>query len=159
MDKARSAGKVVVFTNGCFDLLHVGHIRCLQQARAKGDLLVVGVNTDASVRKLKGPDRPINPESDRAERLAALQCVDYVTLFPEDTPIELITAIRPDIHVKGGDYAPEDLPEAEAVRAVGGQVEIIPFSATDSERFSTTNTLQSITRTRKDESPKGGKKE
>lgn len=144
VDQARSAGKVVVFTNGCFDILHVGHIRYLQQARSMGDLLVVGLNTDESVRKLKGPDRPINPEKDRAEVLAALECVDYITLFPEDTPIELIRAIKPDIDVKGGDYTREDMPEAEVVRSYGGRVEIIPFSATDSEGFSTTGTLSSI---------------
>lgn len=144
--EAKAAGKTVVFTNGCFDILHVGHIRYLQQARSRGDLLVVGVNTDDSVRKLKGPDRPINPENDRAEVLAALECVDYVTLFPEDTPIELIRAIRPDIHVKGGDYAPEELPEAEVVRSYGGRVEVIPFSVTDSEGFSTTKTVGSITK-------------
>ncbi len=149
--KARLAGRVVVFTNGCFDILHVGHIRYLQKARAMGDLLVVGVNTDESVRKLKGPDRPINPERDRAEVLAALECVDYVSLFAEDTPIELIQAIKPDIDVKGGDYTPEDMPETAVVRAYGGCVEIIPFSATESEGFSTTNTLLSMTEARKDD--------
>lgn len=144
--EAKAAGKTVVFTNGCFDILHVGHVRYLQQARSKGDLLVVGVNTDDSVRKLKGPDRPINPENDRAELLAALESVDYVTLFCEDTPIELIRAIRPDIHVKGGDYKPEDMPEAEVVRSYGGRVEVIPFWATESEGFSTTKTVDSITK-------------
>lgn len=144
--EAKAAGKTVVFTNGCFDILHVGHIRYLRQARSMGDLLVVGVNTDDSVRKLKGPDRPINPENDRAEVLAALECVDYVTHFAEDTPVELIRAIKPDIDVKGGDYAPEDLPEAEVVRSYGGRVEVIPFSVTDSEGFSTTKTVGSITK-------------
>jgi len=159
VDKARSAGKVVVFTNGCFDILHVGHIRYLQKARSKGDLLVVGVNTDESVRKLKGTDRPINPEDDRAEVLAALECVDYVTLFAEDTPIELIRAIKPDVDVKGGDYSAEDLPETAVVCALGGRVEIIPFFETDSERFSTTNTLSSITETRKGGITEGGNRE
>ena len=144
VEEAKSAGMTVVFTNGCFDILHVGHVRYLQEARSMGDLLVVGVNTDDSVRKLKGPDRPINAETDRAEVLAALECVDYVTLFAEDTPIELISAIRPNIQVKGGDYAPEDLPEAEIMRSIGGRVEIIPFSATDSEGLSTTKTISSI---------------
>jgi rfaE bifunctional protein nucleotidyltransferase chain/domain len=139
--EAKAAGKTVVFTNGCFDILHVGHVRYLQQARAMGDLLVVGVNTDESVHKLKGANRPINPEGDRAEVLAALECVDYVTLFGEDTPMELIQAIRPDIDVKGGDYKIEDMPEAEVMRAIGGRVEIIPFAATESEGFSTTETL------------------
>ena len=142
VEEAKAAGKVVVFTNGCFDILHVGHVRYLQQARSMGDLLVVGVNTDNSVRKLKGPERPINPENDRAEVLAGLGCVDYVTLFAEDTPIELIRAIRPDVHVKGGDYAPDELPEAEVVRSYGGRVEIVPFSATDSEGLSTTKTIR-----------------
>lgn len=142
--QAQSAGKVVVFTNGCFDILHVGHVRYLQQARALGDLLVVGMNTDESVRRLKGPERPINSENDRAEVLAALECVDFVTLFGEQLPTDLICALKPDIDVKGGDYLPEDMPEAKAVFAYGGRVEIIPFSATDSEGISTTNTLQSI---------------
>ena len=147
--EAKSAGKTVVFTNGCFDILHVGHVRYLQQARALGDMLVVGVNTDECVRRLKGPDRPINNEADRAEVLAALACVDYITLFSEDTPVELIRAIKPDVDVKGGDYVIEDMPEAEVMRAIGGRVEIIPFAATDSEGLSTTATLLSITETRK----------
>lgn len=141
---AKAAGKTVVFTNGCFDILHVGHVRYLHEARAHGDVLVVGVNTDDSVRRLKGPDRPINSESDRAEVLAALECVDIVTLFDEDTPVEVIQAIRPDIDVKGGDYRPEDMPEAEVMRALGGSVVIIPFTATDSEGFSTTKTISSM---------------
>ena len=95
-----------MFTNGCFDILHIGHVRYLEAARALGDVLVVGVNTDDSVRRLKGPDRPLNPEAERAEILAALECVDCVTLFDEATPIELILAIKPDIHCKGGDYVP-----------------------------------------------------
>ncbi len=142
--EAKDAGKTVVLTNGCFDILHVGHVRYLQQARALGDLLIVGVNTDDSVRRLKGTDRPINPECDRAEVLAALECVDYVTLFAEDTPIELILAVQPDIQVKGGDYAAEDMPEAEVMKSIGGRIEVIPFSATDSQGYSTTATLRSI---------------
>lgn len=141
---AKLAGKTVVFTNGCFDILHVGHVRYLQAARALGQMLVVGVNTDDSVRRLKGPDRPVNSECDRVEVLAALECVDYVTLFNEDTPVELIRAIQPDVDVKGGDYSVEDMPEAEVMRSIGGRVEIIPFSATDSEGFSTTGTLRAI---------------
>jgi len=153
--RAKSAGKVVVFTNGCFDILHVGHVRYLQKARAMGDVLVVGVNTDESVRRLKGPDRPVNPESDRAEVLAALECVDYVSLFAEDTPVELIQAVKPDIDVKGGDYKSEDMPEAAVVRSYGGRVEIIPFSATDSEAFSTTRTFRTIATMRKSHGAKG----
>jgi len=150
--KARADGKTVVFTNGCFDILHVGHVRYLQDARALGDLLVVGVNTDDSVRRLKGPTRPVVSEWERAEILAALQCVDYVSLFNEDTPVELITAIRPSIHVKGGDYKAEDLPEAEAVIAGGGKIVIVSFSSTDSEGFSTTNVIGKIMNERRDKS-------
>jgi rfaE bifunctional protein nucleotidyltransferase chain/domain len=150
--KARAEGKTVVFTNGCFDILHVGHVRYLQDARALGDLLVVGVNTDDSVRRLKGPTRPVVSEWERAEILAALQCVDYVSLFNEDTPVELITAIRPSIHVKGGDYKVEDLPEAEAVIAGGGKIVIVSFSSTDSEGFSTTNVIGKIMNERREKS-------
>lgn len=142
--EAKEAGKTVVMTNGCFDILHVGHVRYLQRARTLGDMLIVGVNTDESVRRLKGPDRPVNKEIDRAEVLAALQCVDYVTLFDEDTPIDLIKTVHPDIHAKGGDYVIGDMPEAETVLSIGGQVAIIPFSDTDSESFSTTGTIKVI---------------
>jgi rfaE bifunctional protein nucleotidyltransferase chain/domain len=124
-NRLRAEGKRVVFTNGCFDLLHVGHLRYLQAARELGDALVVGLNTDASVRRLKGPARPVVSEDDRAEVLAGLRCVDYVTLFDEATPVEAIRALRPDVHVKGGDYREEDLPEAAIVREQGGRVEII----------------------------------
>lgn len=141
LNRSKSAGKTVVFTNGCFDILHIGHIRYLQDARALGDVLVVGVNSDDSVRRLKGPERPINCEQERAEVLAALECVNYVSLFGEDTPIELIQTLRPDVHVKGGDYKPEDLPEAKIVQGYGGRVEVIPFSSTDTKGRSTTNTI------------------
>ena len=124
-ERLRAKGKRIVFTNGCFDLLHVGHLRYLQQARALGDVLVVGVNTDAGVRRLKGPARPLVPEEERAELLAALRCVDYVTLFDEETPVEAIRALKPDVHVKGGDYRVEDLPETAAVREGGGEVRIM----------------------------------
>ena len=137
-------GKVVVFTNGCFDILHVGHVRYLQDARAQGDKLVVAVNSDESVRKLKGPDRPILSENERVEILAALECVDYVTIFGEQLPIDVILAIKPNIQVKGGDYKEEDLPEAEYVRSIGGKVVIVPFSTTDSEGVSTTNVIDKI---------------
>ena len=122
----RAAGRRVVFTNGVFDLLHVGHVRYLQAARALGDALLVGVNSDASVRRLKGPDRPLNPEDERAEVLAALRCVDGVCVFEEDTPHALIEAVRPHIHAKGGDYrTPDALPETPLVRALGGDVVIL----------------------------------
>lgn len=123
----RAEGKKVVFTNGVFDILHVGHLRYLQQARSLGDVLFVGVNADVSVRRLnKGPERPINPEAERAELLLGLKCVDAVCVFAEDTPLELIRAVRPDIHCKGGDYAsPDVLPETPLVRSLGGEVVIL----------------------------------
>jgi len=123
----KSAGKKVVFTNGCFDILHVGHVRYLEAARALGDCLVVAVNTDDTVKRLKGDCRPLVPEFERTELVAALECVDYVTLFSEDTPAEIISYLQPDIHVKGGDYEADDLPEAAAVKAYGGRIEIVPF--------------------------------
>ena len=123
----RGEGQRVVFTNGCFDILHVGHVRYLEQARALGDVLVLGLNTDASVRRLKGPSRPINSEDERAEVLAALECVSYVVLFDEQTPVETIELLRPDVHAKGGDYRVEDLPEAATVQAYGGEVAILPL--------------------------------
>jgi rfaE bifunctional protein nucleotidyltransferase chain/domain len=121
------AGRRVVFTNGCFDLLHVGHLRTLQWARNQGDLLVLGLNSDASVRRLKGPTRPITGEQDRAELLAGFACVDFVVLFEEADPIRLLEQIRPAVHVKGGDYRPEDLPEAALVKSWGGEVLVTPL--------------------------------
>ncbi|MFN3650820.1 MAG: D-glycero-beta-D-manno-heptose 1-phosphate adenylyltransferase [Armatimonadota bacterium] len=126
-DRLRAEGRRVVFTNGCFDLLHVGHLRYLAQARELGDALVVGVNTDAGVRRLKGPSRPLVSEEERAELLAGLECVDWVTLFDEPTPVATIAALRPHLHVKGGDYRPDDLPEAEVVRSYGGEIAIMPL--------------------------------
>lgn len=117
----------LVFTNGCFDILHRGHVEYLHKARGLGDQLVVGVNTDASVERLKGPGRPVVPQEDRALVLAALESVAAVTLFHEDTPRELLMALLPDILVKGGDYSPEDVVGREEVEAQGGRVEIIPF--------------------------------
>jgi rfaE bifunctional protein nucleotidyltransferase chain/domain len=127
-ERLRAEGRRVVFTNGCFDLLHVGHLRYLQAARALGDALVVGVNTDAGVRRLKGPERPLVTEDERAELLAGLECVDHVTLFDEPTPVETILALKPDLHVKGGDYQAEALPETPAVRSYGGEVAILPLT-------------------------------
>lgn len=122
-------GKKLVFTNGCFDLLHVGHLRYLRQARALGDALVVAINGDASVRALKGPDRPVTPENERAELLAALECVDYVTIFPETRVTRLIQTIRPHLYAKGGDYTPEtlDAEERGALEEVGTAVSILPL--------------------------------
>ena len=122
----RADGRRVVFTNGCFDLLHVGHIRYLQRARALGDCLILGLNSDASVRRLKGEKRPLIGEQDRAHVLAALACVDHVVLFDDDTPLELIRAIRPDVLVKGGDYTREGVVGHEIVEEGGGRVELIP---------------------------------
>ncbi|MEW2142104.1 D-glycero-beta-D-manno-heptose 1-phosphate adenylyltransferase [Micromonospora vinacea] len=123
----REAGRSVVFTNGCFDVLHRGHVRYLEQARALGDLLIVAVNSDGSVRRLKGPDRPVNPVEDRGALLAALACVDHVVIFEEDSPAALIEAVRPDVYVKGGDYPPELVPEAPLVRRLGGQVRTLGY--------------------------------
>jgi rfaE bifunctional protein nucleotidyltransferase chain/domain len=121
-------GRRVVFTNGCFDLLHVGHVRYLQAARALGDFLVLGLNDDASVRRLsKGSDRPLTPQNERAEILAALACVDLVVIFSQDTPLELILALRPDILVKGGDYTPDTIVGRPEVLSWGGEVHVIPF--------------------------------
>jgi D-glycero-beta-D-manno-heptose 1-phosphate adenylyltransferase len=134
-------GKRLVFTNGVFDILHVGHVRCLEKARSFGDLLVVGLNSDASVRGLgKGPGRPINNEADRAELLLALRWVDAVIPFDDATPERLIRALRPEVHVKGGDYKEEDLPEAKAVKEYGGQIYILPYLA----GRSTTDVLQKL---------------
>lgn len=124
-DEWRRQGETVVFTNGCFDILHVGHVKTLSTARAQGTRLVVGVNSDASVSRLKGPSRPLNNERDRATLLAALCCVDAVTVFEEDTPNELIAALQPEVHVKGGDYKIEDLPETPIVHGYGGKVVIV----------------------------------
>jgi D-beta-D-heptose 7-phosphate kinase/D-beta-D-heptose 1-phosphate adenosyltransferase len=123
----RLEGRRIVFTNGCFDVLHRGHTAYLRQARRLGDRLVVAVNGDASVRRLKGPSRPVNGEDDRAAVLAALECVDYVTVFDGDTPIPLLQAVRPDVYVKGGDYSPEMLEETPVVRAYGGEVRTVDY--------------------------------
>lgn len=124
----KRAGKKLVFTNGVFDILHAGHVRYLADASALGDMLVVGINTDASVRKLnKAPNRPVNTEEDRAAVLSALRFIDGVLLFDEQTPERLIQELKPDVHVKGGDYKEEDLPEAKIVRAYGGEVVILPL--------------------------------
>ena len=137
---ARAKGATVVFTNGCFDVLHAGHVRYLTKARAMGDFLVIGLNSDASVRSLKGNGRPINTEDDRAEVLDALRAVDAVTIFGEPTAEALIEIVRPDVYVKGGDYTLETLPEAKIVKEYGGRVEFVPFV----EGRSTTNVIERI---------------
>ena len=131
----RQRGERVVFTNGCFDLLHPGHLEGLRQARALGDCLVVGVNSDASVRRLKGGDRPIVPLDERVELLRAIRWVDHVVSFDAATPADLIACLRPDVYAKGADWRERSMPEAEAARAVGGEVvflELMPgYSTTD----------------------------
>ena len=136
----RQAGKTVVLTNGCFDLLHPGHARYLQEARALGDCLMVGVNSDDSVRELKGPGRPVMPVAARAELLAALACVDFVNPFEETTAERLVRALKPEVYAKGGDYVANDLPEAKAVAEVGGRTVILPLSTV----YSTTAIIQRI---------------
>ncbi len=128
-DRLRSEGKRIVLTNGHFDLLHVGHLRYLQAARELGDVLIVAVNDDAMTAQRKGPGRPILPQAERAELLAGLKCVDYVTIFSEPTAERVVELVRPDVYVKGGDYGPggAELPEARVVEAQGGQVVILPL--------------------------------
>jgi rfaE bifunctional protein nucleotidyltransferase chain/domain len=125
----RDSGQTVVWTNGCFDLLHVGHIRSFRDAKALGDILIVGINSDASVRALKGDSRPIVDQGDRAELIAALEMVDYVTIFDESTPVEALSRLRPDIHCKGAEYADgaRPVPEREIVLGYGGQIRFLPF--------------------------------
>jgi D-glycero-beta-D-manno-heptose 1-phosphate adenylyltransferase len=151
-----AAGLTLVFTNGVFDLLHLGHVRYLQEARALGDILVVGLNSDASVRRLKGPSRPLVPQAERAELLAALACVDYLVIYDTDTAEHLVESLRPEVYVKGGDYAqlaaqeaaapssapPKPLPEAEVVRTYGGLVVLAPYL----KGYSTTELIERILR-------------
>jgi glycerol-3-phosphate cytidylyltransferase len=127
LDELRSEGKSIVSTNGCFDILHVGHVRILKQSREMGDVLVVGINSDASVKRLKGEDRPINNQDDRAELLSSLECVDFVSIFDEGTPVEFLKSVKPNIHVKGADYKPENLEETPVVESFGGEVRILPL--------------------------------
>lgn len=141
-EQLRKAGKKVVFTNGCFDLLHPGHVRYLQQARALGDALIVALNSDRSVRELKGGKRPILTEEERAEVMAALACVDFVTVFDEPTPREIISALLPDVLVKGGDWGMDSIVGREEVEAAGGQVLSLPFV----DGCSTTDVIQRIAR-------------
>ncbi len=142
----KRGGKKIVFTNGCFDILHIGHIRCLEEAKRLGDILVVALNSDQSVRTIKGPSRPCTPEAERAEVLSALACVDYVVIFDEPNPLELITSLRPNILVKGGDWTPETTIGREVVEDAGGKVVIIPHV----EGVSTSEIIDRI-------SKKGGK--
>ena len=123
----REENKIIVTTNGCFDLLHVGHVRYLQKSKSYGDILIVMLNSDNSVKRLKGETRPLNNEKDRAEILCALSCVDYVVIFDEDTPKDLLDIIKPDIHTKGGDYTLDTLPEADVIKKNNIKLELITF--------------------------------
>jgi rfaE bifunctional protein nucleotidyltransferase chain/domain len=145
-EKLRSAGKKIVATNGCFDLLHVGHVRYLQAARAFGDLLVVGLNGDRSVHELKGAGRPIMTQSDRAEILAALACVDLVTIFPEIRATKFLAAVRPAVYVKGGDYTPRTLDEEEGaiLKEIEAGIRLVPFET----GYSTSGLIEQICKSR-----------
>lgn len=139
-DELRGAGKKIVFTNGVFDLIHPGHVRYLREARSLGDVLVVALNSDASVRRLKGPQRPILPLVERARILAAFEMVDYLTAFDEDTPLEVIKTLRPSVLVKGGDYTPDQVVGKDFVESYGGMCTTVGFA----EGFSTTSVVQRI---------------
>jgi rfaE bifunctional protein nucleotidyltransferase chain/domain len=145
-EKLRAAGKKIVATNGCFDLLHVGHVRYLQAARALGDLLVVGLNGDRSVHELKGAGRPITTQSDRAEILAALACVDLVTIFPEIRAMKFLAAVRPAVYVKGGDYTSETMDEEERaiLKEIEAAIRLIPFET----GYSTSGLIEQICKSR-----------
>ena len=138
--EARRAGRTVAFANGVFDLLHVGHVRYLEGARREADVLVVAVNDDAGVRAMKGSDRPVVPQADRAELVAALRCVDAVVIFPEPTVTPLLELLRPDVHCKGTDYTVDTVPERDAVRAYGGRTAIVG----DPKDHSTRDVLRAI---------------
>ena len=137
-DNCKKHGGLVVSTNGCFDLLHKGHISYLEAARALGDLLIVGLNSDASVATLKGPGRPVTSEADRAAIVSALRCVDAVCIFGEPTPLEWLKSLEPNIHCKGGDYKAETMIETPVVRVWGGRVQVLPFV----KGYSTTSILE-----------------
>ncbi len=140
VDIIHNSGKTVVCTNGCFDILHVGHVRYLEATKAFADFSIVLLNSDKSVKSIKGPTRPINNENDRAELLSALKCVDYVVLFDEDSPRNLLDEIKPDVYTKGADYTMETLPEADIMRKNGTRVEFIKFV----EGKSTTNVIRKM---------------
>ncbi len=137
---ARAKGRTVVFTNGCFDLLHRGHVHTLRQAKAAGDLLIVAINSDRSVRSIKAPQRPILPETDRLELIAAMEMVDYVILFDDPDPYQLIAAIKPQVLAKGGDWSGDKIIGADIVEAAGGRVAVIPYL----KGFSTTEIIERI---------------
>ena len=136
----KSSGNVIVSTNGVFDVLHLGHCKYLKKAKDLGDFLIVGINSDASVKRIKGKDRPVNNEHDRAELLTYLECVDYVFIFDEDNPINFLRRLQPHIHVKGGDYKDKPIIEEEIVKSYGGKIEIVDFE----EGYSTTSLTEKI---------------
>jgi D-beta-D-heptose 7-phosphate kinase/D-beta-D-heptose 1-phosphate adenosyltransferase len=138
--RLRREGKSIAFTNGCFDILHLGHIRYLEAAQRPDRVLVVGLNSDSSVKKIKGPGRPVTPQNQRVALIAALACVDYVTIFHETTPLKIIEALRPDILIKGSDWKAKEVVGADFVRSYGGKVEFIRYL----KNFSTTKIIQSI---------------
>ncbi|MBL8012414.1 MAG: D-glycero-beta-D-manno-heptose 1-phosphate adenylyltransferase [Candidatus Omnitrophica bacterium] len=143
--RLRKAGKTVAFTNGCFDILHYGHVTYLEKAKKKDRILILGLNSDESIRRLKGPDRPVNPQQARAAVVAALQSVDFVTVFTQDTPLKLIQAVLPDVLIKGADWKGKVVVGADEVKANGGKVEFIKFV----DHFSTTGIIQTIKSQRK----------
>ncbi len=143
IERLRQGGKKIAFTNGCFDILHVGHTRYLRDARKTGDVLILALNSDASVRAIKGEKRPLVPEAERADVVASLEAVDYVTIFDELTPLELIEFLQPDVIVKGGDWSEENVVGRQSVRKWGGKVVIIP----ETEGASTTNIVEKIIKT------------
>jgi len=140
LERERARGHTIAFANGCFDVLHVGHIRYLQDAAKEADVLVVGVNGDDSVRELKGKGRPVMPASERAEIIAAIDGVDYVTIFDERSPARLLAALKPDVHCKGTDYTADSVPERDVVRAYGGRVAIVG----DAKEHSTSELLEKL---------------
>lgn len=140
LEKARSEGLKVVFTNGCFDLIHPGHVRYLERASRLGDILVLALNSDDSVRRIKGPGRPVLAQDERAEIVAALHCVDYVTIFDEDTPQSVIEELRPDVLVKGGDWSKDEIVGRDFVEHIGGKVMVIGFE----KGYSTTGIIERI---------------
>ena len=146
VEKLKKQNKIIVTTNGVFDILHIGHIRYLQEAKKLGDILIVAINSDVSTKKIKGPKRPLNNENDRAEALAALQCVDFVAIFNEENPIKFLEVIKPNVHVKGGDYKIDEIIEKNTVEKNGGEVKLIP----EVKGYSTTKFIKRIVRLYKD---------
>ena len=139
-EESRNINKTIITTNGVFDILHIGHIRYLKEAKKLGDVLIVGINSDSSVNRIKGPETPLNTEKDRAEALAALKCVDFVTIFNEETPIKILEQIKPNIHVKGGDYNINQIIEKDIVEKNNGKIVLIP----EVKGYSTTDLINKI---------------